>query len=133
MNYKRNYILCFNIFLIFYSIILLFNNKLLAYFPIVGILLSVAAIINVIFTIQYVNELKKQNCNCSESVIRTLMYVLAIINAVTWALTVLILIFVLFHYSKYGNKKMTMSTKEMKKILNDIKKNNINKINKIKK
>jgi hypothetical protein len=120
LNYKRNYILCFNIFLVCYSLlILLTNNNLSVTYPILGLLLSVASIVNVVFTIQYVNDLKKQKCNCSESVMRTLMFVLAIIQVCTWAILVLTLIFVAFFFTKTNNK---MAIKEMKKLLKDIKK-----------
>ena len=120
LNYKRNYIICFNIFLVCYSVlIILTNTNLSITYPVLGLLISVASITNVVFTLMYVNDLKKQNCNCSESFMRTLMYVLAIIQVCTWAIFMLSLLFVVFFFTKTNNK---MTLKEMKKILKDIKK-----------
>ena len=56
--------------------------------PILSVLV-LAIITNTVFTLQYVEELKKDNCDCSESVFRTMMYILSIISAVTWSLIIL--------------------------------------------
>ena len=65
----------------------------------------IAAIMNLVFTIQYVDEMKKINCDCSESVFREMMYILAIINACVWALSILIIIFILKDIGAENNKK----------------------------
>lgn len=57
--------------------------------PILSVLV-LAIITNVVFTLQYVEELKKDNCDCSESVFRTMMYILSIISAITWGLVILL-------------------------------------------
>jgi uncharacterized membrane-anchored protein len=54
------------------------------------VLLTTAGITNVVFTLMYVEELKKDNCECSESVFRTMMYILSIIAVVTWVLILLL-------------------------------------------
>ena len=97
MNYKRTYIMSFHIFnLAFGAASLLSGGKLPEYIaksayvlPIISVLL-IAIITNIVFTLQYVEELKKDNCDCSESVFRTMMYVLSIISAVTWGLALLL-------------------------------------------
>jgi hypothetical protein len=97
MNYKRTYIMSFHIFgLAFGAASLLSGGKLPEYIgksaaavPIISILL-IAIITNVVFTLMYVEELKKDNCECSESVFRTMMYILSIISAVTWGLALLL-------------------------------------------
>lgn len=80
------------------SATLLSGDKILEYIaksslaiPVI-LLLTVAAITNVVFTLMYVEELKKDNCECSESVFRTMMYILSIINAVTLGLFLLLLL-----------------------------------------
>jgi hypothetical protein len=97
MNYKRTYIMFYHIFgLVFGSAQLLSGGKLAEYIvesryaiPFVSIL-AVAAITNIVFTLMYIEELKKDNCECSESVFRTMMYILSIIGAVTWGLALLL-------------------------------------------
>jgi hypothetical protein len=58
----------------------------------------VGSIINIIFTIQYVNDLKDKNCNCSESINREIMYIVAILRASVLVLTILILISLFLMY-----------------------------------
>jgi hypothetical protein len=97
LNFKRNYILGFTSLSLLLSISnLLFreykhfiNFKLLIYIPWV-----IAIITNVIFTIQYVNELKKIKCECSESVAREIMYILAILRAIVMILALLIMVII---------------------------------------
>ncbi len=57
--------------------------------PIVSVL-AAAVITNIVFTLMYIEELKKDNCECSESVFRTMMYILSIIAAAVWGLTLLL-------------------------------------------
>jgi hypothetical protein len=93
MNYKRTYIMSFHIFsLTFAAASLLSGNRVAEYIksssyavPIV-LGLVVAAITNIVFTLMYIEELKKDNCECSESVFRTMMYILSIISAAMWGL-----------------------------------------------
>jgi len=97
MNYKRTYIMYYHIVgLVVGSITLLTGDKMHEYIaksslaiPII-LVLTVAAITNVVFTLMYVEELKKDNCECSESVFRTMMYILSIISAVTLGLSLLL-------------------------------------------
>lgn len=97
MNYKRTYIMFFHIFgLAFGAANLLSGNGVAEYIakssfvmPILSVLV-LAIITNVVFTLQYVEELKKDNCDCSESVFRTMMYILSIISAAVWGLTILL-------------------------------------------
>ena len=97
MNYKRTYIMFYTIFgLALGASNLLSGGRVTDYIaessfaiPLV-LVLGVAAITNLVFTLQYVEELKKDNCECSESVFRTMMYILSIIGAAVWGLTILL-------------------------------------------
>jgi uncharacterized membrane-anchored protein len=97
MNYKRTYIMSFHIFgLAFGAANLLSGNGVAEYIakssfvmPILSVLV-LAIITNIVFTLMYVEELKKDNCDCSESVFRTMMYILSIISAITWGLALLL-------------------------------------------
>ena len=97
MNYKRTYIMYYTIFsLAFGAANLLSGGRVTDYItespfaiPLV-LVLAVAAITNLVFTLQYIEELKKDNCECSESVFRTMMYILSIIGAAVWGLTILL-------------------------------------------
>ena len=79
----------------------------------VSIPLVIAAIVNIVYTIQYVDEMKKNNCNCSESIYRDLMYILAIINACAWIILLLIVLPIAIQYPDSLKKILTN-----KKVLN---------------
>jgi len=92
---KRNYILGFNSFLIAYTlftiamggangVISLYNKYPWLY--LVFFALVIATVINVAFTIEFVNEMKRENCACSDSVFKDIMYILSIIQAITWSI-----------------------------------------------
>jgi hypothetical protein len=93
MNYKRTYIMFYHIFgLVFGSAQLLSGGKLVEYIvesryamPFLSVLV-IAIITNIVFTLMYIEELKKDNCECSESVFRTMMYILSILAAALWGL-----------------------------------------------
>ena len=99
MNYKRTYIMHYTIFnLGFGAASLVSGGRLIDYIekssfaiPII-LVLAVAGITNIVFTLMYVEELKKDNCECSESVFRTMMYILSIIGAVVWGLVIVLLL-----------------------------------------
>lgn len=96
MNYKRTYIMYFTIFnLVFGLSNLLSGGRVNDYIvkspygvPIVSVL-AAAVITNIVFTLMYIEELKKDNCECSESVFRTMMYIVSIIAAAVWGLILL--------------------------------------------
>jgi len=54
----------------------------------------------------YIEELKKDNCECSESVFRTMMYILSILAAALWGL---ILFFGLMLGGIIMNKPMSIA------------------------
>ena len=94
MNYKRTYIMYYTIFNVVFGLSnLLSGGRVNDYIikspygvPIVSVL-AAAVITNIVFTLMYIEELKKDNCECSESVFRTMMYILSIIAAAVWGLT----------------------------------------------
>ena len=98
LNFKREYILYFTYFLLLFSVMNYFfgtnpSYKLFSLYIFVPYV--IALIVNIIYTIQYVNEMKRLNCDCSKSFYRELMYILAILNACVWIL--LVLIFSIFY------------------------------------
>jgi hypothetical protein len=92
LNYKRQYIIGFNIILVLYSLFFIFSKYNVGNFPILGYLITIAEVISVIFTISFVYDLKLQNCKCSVSLLRTIMYILAIITICTWIISLLFII-----------------------------------------
>jgi hypothetical protein len=62
-----------------------------------------ALIFNIVYTIQYVNEMKRINCDCSKSFYRELMYILAILQASVWILLLLSFVAILVLYPQSLN------------------------------
>jgi len=108
LNFKHDYILYFTSFVILFGFLnLLFNGlRMFRIFTfIIAIPYIIAAIVNLVFTIQYVNEMTKINCDCSESVLRTLMYFLAIINVCAWIILLILIIFIFKNFGKENKKQ----------------------------
>lgn len=94
MDYKRTYIMSFQIFIIFIGLLGVFINLDRLYKNnVVHLIFMLISITNYVFTIQYVHQMKKENCNCSESVYRTMMYILSIIYLLTIALILFMIYF----------------------------------------
>jgi len=120
MGYKRTYILAYNAVAVLYGVFMvifgadkvasiLLKQPLL--FAIPG-LLAAAGVVNVVITLMFVEEMKKKNCECSKSVYRDMMYVLAIIQAVSIGLAILAGGYAGYMYSKTS----ALSPKQMKEI-----------------
>lgn len=123
MNFKRNYILGYNAVYITNTVVALFMGMpaifgLYAKYPLLWLIpfiLFIGAIVNVVFVIQFVNELKREHCACSDSVYKDVMYVLSILGAIALGATALLYVFVFsaFGYELYKGR---MSLKNVKNI-----------------
>ena len=49
---------------------------------------------NIIYTIEYVEDMKKQNCKCSESIVRDLMFIIAILQIFMWIIIICLVLFI---------------------------------------
>lgn len=104
MNNKRTFIFGYAIFSLLFGVPQLFTKDLtnyLAKYPVAALGVLVLAISNIVVTLLYIEEIKKANCKCSESVFRDMMYYLAIINACIFGLMILIGIYGLYMLHKF--------------------------------
>jgi len=107
MNSKRNFIFGYTIFNILFGVTNLFTDKVtkfLTKYPAAIFGLFVLIISNIVVTLLYIEDIKKANCKCSESVFRDMMYYLAIINACLYALGGLIALYGLYMFSRFMKK-----------------------------
>lgn len=93
LTFQRNYIFYYTIVVFVINLLTIcFQDKLkklaLVILPI-SILLVIAGIINIVYTIEYVQDMKKQNCKCSESMIRDLMFIIVILQICVWSIVLL--------------------------------------------
>ena len=124
LNFKHNYILYFTSIALFFGIVnALFGERklLITTMTYIYIPFLIASIINIIYTIQYINDVKENKCECSESVFREGMYILAIIR-----LCVIVLLFILFFSLIFQDptsfKKMVSNKAFWNKVINKSKK-----------
>ncbi len=109
LNFKHHYILIFTSIALTIGVLnILFNSihMFRMFMLIISIPYFIAAIVNMVFTIQYVDEMQKINCDCSESIYRTMMFILAIINASVWALSILIFIYLFYIINSSSKNKL---------------------------
>jgi hypothetical protein len=79
MDWRRNYIMFYWIISVIYMLSAFFIDR--NTIPIIQTIVSVLGLLNVIFTLQYVHRLKKEKCECSESIYREVLNVAAIFSA----------------------------------------------------
>ena len=114
MDWRRSYIIFFFIVSILYAVSAFFISR--ESFPILQTLMTVFGLMNIVFTMQYVHKLKKEKCECSASIYREVMFVVAIFNAVLYSMLLVIIIFFLFtmlSYAKKASRQVSMSKKSM--------------------
>ena len=121
LTFQRNYIYYYTITIIIFNLLSIFfqdklknlNFNFLLFLP---ILIVIAGIINIIYTIEYVNDMKKQNCECSESLIRDLMFIIAILQISAFILVILTIVSIIGF--KIDLNKYISSPLNMRKIKN---------------
>ena len=109
MDWRRNFLIMFFIISVLYIILLpVVSMEVLPYIQAVY---SVLGILNVVFVIQYVYRLKKEKCACSEALMREVMLVMAIIDAVIYSFALSLVIFVIFTVGKLASKVNTRANR----------------------
>ena len=85
LTFQRNYIYYYTIIIFVINAVTIFFQKKLKEMALVilpiSIMLLIAGLVNIIYTFEYVNDMKKQNCKCSESIVRDLMFIFAILQS----------------------------------------------------
>ena len=77
-----------------------------------AILLLIGGVINVVYTIQFVQDMKKKNCECSKSVFREMMFILAILQAISWIFLILLLAVAIIYRNGNAMKLVVASIKK---------------------
>ena len=79
--------------------------------PFIQTTVAILGVINVIVTLQYVNRLKREKCECSESMYKDVITLVAIFNAVLYMFLLVIVLYMVFSLST----SRTMNDTSMKK------------------
>lgn len=119
MDWRRNFIVFFLVLSIVYTLSSFFIDK--DSLPLLQSIMVITGIINVILALQYINRLKKEKCECSESLYRDVLYLVSIFNAILYSLLIVLLIYFFFSMASYSKsakfprQKKSISIKPMKR------------------
>lgn len=78
MDWRRSFIIFYAFFNLLMIVLTISNSDLVVNLSLASM---VFAILNIVFTIQYVHRLKKEKCECSESTAREVIYIAAFLQA----------------------------------------------------
>lgn len=114
MDWRRNYIIFYLILSIIYALSAFFLDR--ESLPLMQTLMVIFGLINVVMTLQYVHRLKKEKCECSESLYREVMMFVAIFNAIVYSSLLVLLVFLLFTIASYAKTAQGKITKGKKSV-----------------
>jgi len=85
LTFQRNYIYYYTIIIFIINAVTIFFQKKIKELALVilpiSIMLLIAGIVNIIYTFEYVNDMKKENCKCSDSIVKDLIFILAVLQS----------------------------------------------------
>jgi prepilin signal peptidase PulO-like enzyme (type II secretory pathway) len=125
MTPQRNYIYYYTIILVLFNLVNLFllpnmnKNSVKPFAMIMGpiaILLLIGGVINIVYTIEFVQDMKKKNCECSKSVFREMMFILAILQVISWLFLILLLLVAIIYRNGNTMKLLMKAIKKEVKI-----------------
>lgn len=114
LNWRRNYMIVFMIFA-------LSTNFLSLIVPSIKfnvVLASISAILSLMFlivSIQYVQKLKDDKCECSKDLTREIMYYYSWIMLVLFLISLTFVIYILYRLYSLDTKSQVKSTRKLKK------------------
>jgi hypothetical protein len=115
LTFQRNYIYYYTLIIFIINAFTIFFQEKLKEMSLVilpfSIMLLIAGIINIIYTFEYVNDMKKQNCKCSESIVRDLMFIFAILQSFVIIIFFLTIISIFVFKVKLPKMKQGLSLK----------------------
>jgi hypothetical protein len=119
MDWRKNFIVFFLVLSIVYTLSTFFIDR--DSLPLLQSIMVITGIVNVILALQYINRLKKEKCECSESMYRDILYLVSIFNAILYSLLIVLLIYFFFSMATYSQStktpkyKKSISIKPMKR------------------
>lgn len=100
MDWRRSFILFFLVLAIVNLLVTSFLTH--EQIPWVQTLITVLGIINVVVTLQYVQKLKTQKCECSQSFYREIMIYVAIFDAIVYSAALVFVVYFLYAIASYA-------------------------------
>ena len=110
INWRRDYIKYYTVFIITYIIVslsyLLITDKNISIIIYVNYIVLIAEILYIVFSIQYVSELKNKKCECSNDYMREITLIYSVILSSLLGLSILIgvYVFIVLYFQNKTNK-----------------------------
>lgn len=111
MDWRRHYMIFYMIVTLIHMFVVGFVKRDMV--PWIQTTVAVLGIMNVIVTLQYVNRLKREKCECSESFYKDVITLIAIFNAILYISLLIIVIYLSFTMSAFASGKSPTSGKKM--------------------
>jgi hypothetical protein len=119
MDWRRYYIILYfglSVLSFFFAIVFGAERNEITYVRVLSAVLLVIGIPNIIFIIQYVNKLKVGKCECSESMWRDIMYLIALIQGFLYIVLFLYFAFLVV-YAAIFYKKVVAKNQKVSKLV----------------
>lgn len=94
MDWRRYYIIFYMVVVLLHVVFTTFAER--SSLPLLQTLVAILGIINVIVTLQYIARLQREKCECSESVYRDVILLVAIFNAIVYISLIIMVLYLLF-------------------------------------
>jgi hypothetical protein len=122
MDWRRSFIM----FYLVLGVLNIFISAVVdeSHIPYLQTIMVVVGVLNIIFTVQYVQKLKREKCECSQSVYRDVMVYVSIFNAIIYSSILLYVVYALYtvaNFVKTSSGRLQGTAKASKKALTDIK------------
>jgi hypothetical protein len=119
-NYRKFIIYATSIYIALQSIviILLIGNANIYFTLMFLVIATLLMFINVIIIILYINKLKKEKCECSKNIARTLMYISSIISLISMSIGIFIALYLSIKINSIQQPKITNTKIQNTKITN---------------
>jgi hypothetical protein len=118
MDWKRDYLLLYAIFAFVAIIVSGFFKQVPG--PMLKVLFGVFTIVNIVLSIIYIYNLKTSNCECSENVMREVIYYVEILKGIVWAMAIVAMMYFVYTLgSVVGNIKTSVNS-QLKKTLSNL-------------
>lgn len=118
IDWRRKFMIAYMFLLLVHAALVTFVTKEVLEYPIIQTIMLVLGVVNVIITLQYLAQLRRDNCNCSESMYKDIITMIAYLNTLLYFFMLVVVAYFMFsmaYRSKMENAdaKPAMSVRKL--------------------
>lgn len=103
MDWRRKFMIAYMFLLLVHAAIVTFVTKEVLEYPLIQTTMLVLGVVNVIITLQYLAQLRRDNCNCSESLYKDIITMIAYLNTLLYFFMLVVVAYFIFSIA-YNSK-----------------------------